>query len=288
MSEPTDSRLRLRQAGYDPIPCIGKRPYGDGWQNQTDVTEHEIEMWARTCPAAENTGFLTKRTPTLDVDILDEEAARAIEEHIHERYDERGYVLPRIGKPPKRAYPFRTDAPFQKIVVNVIAAGGGEEKVEFLATGQQVICFGIHPETRQPYRWHSGEPGEIARADLPYIHDYEAQQLVDDVVRILVDRFGYRRAKERPKARRKTNGAGGGNDEAEPATAAEDWQYLFDNIRAGRALHVSRPRGEDGEVGHKRGLGGQSVARLDGGLDRPERRALEGAFRRDSGTGRKR
>ena len=239
MSAATDTRLQLRQAGYDPIPCIGKRPYGEGWQKQTDVTAHEIEMWSRTCPAADNTGILTRRTPTLDVDILDEEAARAIEEHIHEHYDERGYVLPRIGKPPKRAYPFRTDQVFQKIVVNVIAAAGGQEKIEFLADGQQVICFGVHPETHQPYRWHSGAPGEIARADLPYVHDYEAQQLVDDIVSILVDRFGYRRAKERPKARRKANGAGDEGAEAEPATAAEDWQYLFDNIRAGRALHDS-------------------------------------------------
>ena len=41
--------------------------------------------------------------------------SRAIEELVRERYEERGYVPVRIGKPPKRAIPFRTDEPFTKI-----------------------------------------------------------------------------------------------------------------------------------------------------------------------------
>jgi len=185
-------RHRLRQAGFSPLPLVGKRPVVEGWQNRVDVTAHEIDQWERTHPAAGNTGILTKFAPALDIDIFNEEAVRAIEEHVHDHYDERGYVLPRIGKPPKRAFPFRTDEPFQKILVNVTAPGGGEEKIEFLADGQQVVCFGEHPDTHQPYRWHGGEPGEIVRADLPYIHECEARQLVNEIAQILVDRFGYR------------------------------------------------------------------------------------------------
>jgi hypothetical protein len=140
-------------------------------------------------------------------------------------------VLVRIGKPPKRAILFRTIEPFAKILANVVAPNGQAEKVEFLGDGQQLACFGTHPETKQLYRWHGGEPGQIKLEDLPYIREEEARALVTDVVEILTRDFSYARAAERPKAR-KTNG------QAETA-GAEDWQYLFDNIREGRALHDS-------------------------------------------------
>ena len=70
--------------------------------------------------------------PTLDLDILNEEAARACEDHVREQYEEKGPILVRIGKPPKRAIPFRTIEPFAKFVVNLTAPNGSEEKIEFL------------------------------------------------------------------------------------------------------------------------------------------------------------
>src|SRR5262249_19627896 len=54
------------------------------------------------------------------------------------------------------------------------------------------------------------------------------------VVELLIRDFHYTRAPERPKARRKGNGAAG---ETDSGVGAADWQYLFDNIRNGHALH---------------------------------------------------
>jgi Bifunctional DNA primase/polymerase, N-terminal len=240
-----ERRQRLCTAGYHPIPLFGKVPPTKGknnprkglagWQNLEHVTPEMIEMWAKTWPDARNTGVLTRLTPTLDLDILNEEAVRTIEDHVREHYEERGHVLVRIGKPPKRAILFRTIEPFAKILANVVAPSGAVEKIEFLAAGQQVVCFGTHPETRKLYTWHGGEPGKIARDDLPYIREEEARQLVDEIVNILVRDFNYTRAPERPK-KRKSNGKDASD---EPETAAADWQYLFDNIREGRALHDS-------------------------------------------------
>ena len=69
---------------------------------------------------------------------------------MRERFEERGCILPRIGKPPKRAIPFRTADPFAKITANLIAADGSTgEKIEFLCDGQQVVVAGIHPGHRQ-------------------------------------------------------------------------------------------------------------------------------------------
>src|SRR5262249_6755812 len=144
-----------------------------------------------------------------------------------------------IGKPPKRVIPFKTETPFTKIIANVIAPNGAQEKIEFLADGQQVVVDGVHPETGKPYRWSGAAPGEIARKDLPSICEEEAQKLIDDIVNeVLVRDFNYQRAPGRPrKARKGTGGKGNGGFVFEDG--AEDWGVLSDNIREGRELHDS-------------------------------------------------
>ena len=108
-------RLRLRACGYLPIPLFGKTPAPKEWQKVATVSPAMIEMWSKSWPTASNTGVLTRLTPTLDVDLLHEPAAVAVEEFVRDAFGERGFVLVRIGKPPKRAIPFRTSKPFKKI-----------------------------------------------------------------------------------------------------------------------------------------------------------------------------
>ena len=109
-----DTRLKLLGNGYIPTPCAGKRAVLDAWPKRLAPTALEIERWPRTAPAATNTGILTRPTPTLDIDILDPEAAAAVEDLVRERFEERGPVMTRFGLAPKRAIPFRTDTPFPK------------------------------------------------------------------------------------------------------------------------------------------------------------------------------
>ena len=211
-------RVTLLRAGYAPIPLFGKVPpaYGKNnarkglgrWQTLGDVSDEQIEMWAQTWPDAINTGVLTRLTPALDLDLLNGDAAAAAEDYVRERFEEGGYVLTRIGRAPKRAILFRTQEPFAKIVANLVAPNGSAEKIEFLADGQQVACFGIHPETQRPYSWHKSAPGEIAREDLPYIREAEASALVDGLAEMLVADFGYVRAAERPRRKKSSADAG--------------------------------------------------------------------------------
>jgi hypothetical protein len=249
MSDTSALRYQLRAAGFCPIPLYGKEPpiknkkrqnnryrgLAD-WEQLTEVTREQIDMWSKVWPDALNTGALTRLMPTLDLDILNEDAVRTIESHVREHYEERGYLLVRIGLPPKRAIPFRTEEPFDKITVNLTAPNGKPEKIEFLGQGQQVVVAGIHPDTKQAYRWFGGEPGQIKLEELPYIREGEARQLVDEIVALLVRDFNYTRSPERPKARRKGNGPA---RETDSGDGAADWQYLFDNIRNGQALHDS-------------------------------------------------
>ena len=210
-AEVTEVRLKLRRAGFDPIPAHGKRPSLGEWQKMIGVAEHEVRRWQRAYPSAENTAILTARTPTFDIDIYDPNAAQAVEELVRNHFEEKGTILGRMGLWPKRAIPFRCDAPFAKISVTFEGEKG--ERLEFLGNGQQFVAHGIHPDTLEPYQWDGGELGEVARSDLPDIHEKEARELVEWATQMLAARFGYRIAgKSRTKEGVESgNGAGGGD-----------------------------------------------------------------------------
>lgn len=221
---PTEIRLALLQNGYDPIPLRGKRPdMMKGWQWQAigHATPEQVAMWAKSFPDAVNTGVLAKLTCGLDLDVLNDKAVDAMVDHVRERYEEAGYVLPRIGKWPKCLIPFRTDEPFKKITLGL---GRDEEKIEFLADGQQFVSFGLHPDTHADYDWPRGSPLEVEREKLPYIRQAEAEALVAELGEIAVA-HGYG-----PKP-----SAGGNGADPEPA----DIEDLTRAILSGESLHNS-------------------------------------------------
>jgi P4 family phage/plasmid primase-like protien len=220
---PTEVRLALLNGDYDPIPLRGKNPglmERWGWQKIGHASPEQATNWLRDFPDATNTGALTLRMPTLDIDIQDSDAAEAVEHLILDRYGEHGQVLTRIGKAPKRAIPFRTDAPFAKITHKVLRPDGVEERFEFLSEGQQVVVDGIHPDTRQPYRWEHGDLFTVPRSELPLIRGAEAQALANDAVELIVAEHGYR-------AKGRTQGGGVGAGDVRPAA---DWVSYFNNL----------------------------------------------------------
>ena len=219
-ANPTETRLQLREAGFDPIPLRGKNPAMKrdwAWQKLAGAGADQIGMWAKSFPDADNTGILCGKTPAFDIDILNPEAAQEIEELTRERFGGRGYFLTRIGRAPKRAVLFRTEELFPKIVENLIAPDGSEQKLELLADGQQLAAFGEHPDTRRPYTWHGGEPGDVRWEDLPYIRQEDARRLVADAVAILI-RHGYQRKTKLPKPT------------APDGTKRTNWSWLLANV----------------------------------------------------------
>jgi hypothetical protein len=230
----TTLRRRLKAGGYSPLPLNGKAPSSvRGWQAKLDVTDDEIALWERLYPYDTNTGMLTKYTPTIDLDIVIEEAAEAIEELAREHFEERGPVLVRSGKAPKRAIPLRTDEPFDKMIASYIAPDGSTQKIEILGDGQQVVVDGVHPDTKLPYRWHGGEPWSVPREELPYVREGDMRAFLADAGKLLVEQFGCKpAAEERSKKKEIGNGA-------VDSAGAADWGYLLDNIHAGRELHDS-------------------------------------------------
>src|SRR5262249_53761749 len=97
---------------------------------------------------------------------------------------------------------------------------GSEQKIEFLADGQQFVAFGVHPDTLQLYYWHGGSPLEIKRDDLPYIRQAEAQCLVDKLGE-LATQFGY--SLKTTKKKTGDRKGDGGDDKF-------DWGAKLDNL----------------------------------------------------------
>jgi hypothetical protein len=228
----TLQRLKLRETGFAPLPLEGKKCFLEKWAEKNETNPEEIKLWAKLYPDWLGTGVLTRTMPALDIDIKHPDAATAVEEMARQRFGERGHFLVRFGNAPKRAVPFRTDIPFPKIATSLIASDGAtDQKIEFLGAGQQLACFGIHPDTRKPYSWHGGEPGQIKLEDLPSINEAEARALVEDAVRLVAE-FGYKELQARRKAGSNDRTAGNGSD-------PDAWADLLANIHAGRGLHDS-------------------------------------------------
>jgi len=78
--------------------------------------------------------------------------------------------LSRIGRAPKILLAFRTNTPFDKVQTSEFQMlDGTVARVEVLATGQQFVGFGIHPDTKAPYHWPERSPLEVSLQDLPIV-----------------------------------------------------------------------------------------------------------------------
>jgi Primase C terminal 2 (PriCT-2)/Family of unknown function (DUF5906)/Bifunctional DNA primase/polymerase, N-terminal len=191
----TQLRRQLLRDGFEPLPVIGKRPAIDGWQKIV-IDDAEIERWEKLLHAG-GTGLRTRCMPTFDADMLDSAAAAALEALVRKRFEGRGHVLVRVGKEPKRAIPFRTNEPFKKITVKLLAPNGDtSQRLELLADGQHVVGFGTHKETRKSYTWH-GVNGAFPKLEaLPQLSSDEARELMEDAAALLCENFGYKRLED--------------------------------------------------------------------------------------------
>src|SRR6516162_5711284 len=96
-------RVRYVKAGYEPIPCLGKRPVLPSWS----TAPIEIDCpasWGVAYPDATNTGIRTKRTPAIDIDVVDADLAEQIENELRALFPQQ-QLLVRYGLLPKRLIP---------------------------------------------------------------------------------------------------------------------------------------------------------------------------------------
>jgi Protein of unknown function (DUF3987)/Bifunctional DNA primase/polymerase, N-terminal len=196
------ARRALIQNGFEPIPLNGKIPTLNEWQNLRPTLK-DIALWEMT-NSGSNTGILTRHTPAVDIDVLNQEVADIIHDWIRELIPNNCPELVRIGKAPKKAIIFRCETPFPKISTGKwIDENRAERQLEILANGQQIAVYGDHPDTRAPYTWPGASPGRIQHSALPILTPEAAQTLVNRAIALFQEK-GWRakyegRQKEPPE-----------------------------------------------------------------------------------------
>jgi len=161
----------LIENGYNIIPVAKgtKRPAVSNW-SKIKSTPELIESW----DADASIGITTGEVVAIDIDCYDKDVSNAIVKYCDQHI---GKGLRRIGRAPKGLLVFRTDTPMSKSVSPKFTdADGNVNCVEILGKGQQLVAYGIHPDTKKEYLWPKACPFTVPLADLPTI---SAEQITD-------------------------------------------------------------------------------------------------------------
>jgi putative DNA primase/helicase len=216
-----ERRIRYIKAGYEPLPCIGKRPAPAEWQ-MMPIDVDTPANWSATYSGATNTGIRTRFAPAVDIDVRDIAVAEQIESTLRAMFPDTR-LLVRTGSPPKRLIPFRCKVPFKKIMVYFKSADGIVHGIEVLGDGQQYIADGVHPDTNQPYTWRDdADLLSGARADLPLLEEETARRFIAEASAIMT---GAGWIQVDAQGRPKKNKANGKAKASKPETSTADSIY---------------------------------------------------------------
>lgn len=206
----------LLENGYSilPIPAGRKGPIEPQWQ-KIKADEKQIRKWANGDYRNGNIGFHTKYTPAVDIDILDEDMAVLMTEHVKSII---GDTMTRVGRAPKTLLVYRTTVPFQKRKLTFLDADGHEQAIEVLADGQQFVGIGTHPDTKKPYRWTSGKDSNPLSVPADFLPEITVEQIDElfSVFKLEAGRRGWTLKKHNAPAESR----GGDEDENDRALLA--------------------------------------------------------------------
>ena len=155
----------LIENGYNIIPVSKgtKRPAIANW-SKIKSTPELIESW----DADASIGITTGEVVAIDIDCYDKHVTNAVVKYCNKNI---GKGIVRIGKAPKALLLFRTDTPMKKSVsAQFTDTAGNVNAIEILGKGQQLVAYGIHPDTQEEYRWPKACPFTIGVSDLPSIN----------------------------------------------------------------------------------------------------------------------
>jgi hypothetical protein len=263
LEDPTELRLQLHRHGYRPVPVLGahvamkaagKRPMMKGWETVcASADEAEIARWTKAQRNCTNTGLLCGTLVGIDIDVLDHQHAHRVTCIATEMLG----MTPacRIGRAPKILLTFRTDEPFDKIQTPEFhMLDGTVARVEILATGQQFVAFGIHPDTKAPYYWPECSPLDVPLHALPPVTKERCAAFIAAAEKYLRKVGGYSTADRREIEREGRKAAGLKRNQAPSRELVEEAVAHIPNddlpyddwIKVGLALYAALgPDGRD-------------------------------------------
>ena len=177
-----DIAERLLDNGYIPIPVVPgeKRPAIKNWTSVNyEQSPHLLEEFCTKHPNA-STGILLRHVCVIDIDVLDTEVAQICRSVVTTKL---GDAPCRFGKHPKSALFYRVQgASFKQLATKIHTINGDKTQVEIRCDGQQMVVFGTHPDTQNPYYWSDESLLDIPISELPAITEAEAKALLKDLI----------------------------------------------------------------------------------------------------------
>ena len=184
-------RIALLRNGYEAIPIIGKQTRITGW-TAGKITEERIIQETIRYQNYANTGLRTGGLVGIDIDLLDMEQVSTLRE----------VAEICLGRTPLRRYGSKgmmlcyrmTDEPIGKMLIRRAKSETENARplVEIFGQGGQFVAYGIHPDTKQPYRWleEGQEPLTVPFAALPPVTAKDLRELRAAIAEVLTA-FGY-------------------------------------------------------------------------------------------------
>jgi hypothetical protein len=171
---------QLYKNGYEilPIKPGEKRPPINNWR-EMDLDIDQYKSWAENGKGSYGIGIRLGSIVAIDIDVTDESAASEIYESARLEFGEKG--ISRIGQAPKIAYIVRTESTFNKKQL-YMNTNGKEQKVEILASGQQIVIFAKHPITKTEYYYPDGRTPLTVKADeLPVVSENAITEWLESI-----------------------------------------------------------------------------------------------------------
>lgn len=171
----TRYRLQISENGYEPLPAIGKKVYLNKW-NSKPIDQTEIESWVEFSTWT-NTSIRCHNVTGIDIDVEDQWLANSIVAFT--RIELGNSPLERIGQAPRTLLVYRADSDDIRKHEEKIRYKNTAQKIEILGRGQQFVASGIHPDTRQEYKWTGSQnPTNTPIEDLPSLTSQDIDSYV--------------------------------------------------------------------------------------------------------------
>ena len=183
VAELLNLRIRLFENGWIPLPVTspdflhekvkspGKQPFFKGWNKVRAETLDPglIHSWGFIREHT-NTGIICGDLLGLDLDIPEPTLAAQVEALADTLLEPTPLI--RVGRAPKslRCYRREVRSP-KRETPELFLPNGTKVQVEAMGEGQQIVGFGVHPDTRQPYRWLGASPLDMRLDQVPIISE---------------------------------------------------------------------------------------------------------------------
>lgn len=171
-----------------PIKPSSKIPAVSNW-NEIDLSAFD---WTKHLNSSGGIGIrLGETLVALDIDCDDEEITKAIDYELKRVLGVN--IIKRIGRNPRSLYLFKAKHLFKKKVCEFYNQDGVSQKVEILGNGQQIVAYGIHPNTNKAYEWVGGDLCDGHTPHSLIVIDHEIMSSILDTIENLFKKEGYRK-----------------------------------------------------------------------------------------------